>query len=191
MMFALIPESLTATMIRAYETAANDGSTPITLGLFDETSDPAVASSEIRVCTKDCTTSNTVKDTARIYLIGPTNSFMRILNNLPVTTTDGTAVLTPETSFAMQGPETPNEYTYSSNNIIYSMVKAPEKGVVTRFGIPVLKNGKFTQAEMEAGVVKYLKDGDGQDTFEIKAGDYIGGVYYDSNNSSNIVITVD
>lgn len=51
-------------------------------------------------------------------------------------------------------------------------------GTLVRNGLPMTKSARFTQAELAAGIVKYIHNGQGTtDTFILKVQDYTGGVY--------------
>lgn len=79
---------------------------------------------------------------------------------------------------AMSGPAGP--YQYSDNNIIYVLINIPAQGTLTRYGLPMIKYGQFTQAELAAGAIKYVHNGNGgSDSFKLKVQDYIGGAYPD------------
>jgi hypothetical protein len=90
----------------------------------------------------------------------------------------------------MEGPAVSDGYNYANKNIIYMLDEAPALGIITRFSIPLKRNDKFTQAEMAAGVIKYLKTGAGQDSFVIKAMDYLGGLYFADETTNTITVNV-
>lgn len=97
---------------------------------------------------------------------------------LPVTinTTDGIARLL-KSDLSFSGPS--STYNYTDNNIIYVLVTPPTDGTLTLFGLPMKRNSQFTQEELALGAVKYIANNNSgvNDSFVLKAQDYIGGVY--------------
>lgn len=110
-----------------------------------------------------------------ISLMGPIPSELILRNNTPIVVpTNGTTILSKE-HFYMAGLV--SEYNYYDHNIIYSLIDVPTNGTLTKYGLPMTKFAQFTQQELARGVIKYIHNGDGNDSFQLKALDYIGGVY--------------
>ena len=53
------------------------------------------------------------------------------------------------------------QYTYNDNNIIFIIEHLPANGTLVRNGLPMTKSARFTQAELAAGIVKYIHNGQG------------------------------
>lgn len=93
-----------------------------------------------------------------------------------INTTDGIARLL-KSDLSFSGPS--STYKYTDNNIIYVLVTPPNDGTLTLFGLPMKRNSQFTQEELALGAVKYIANNNSgvNDSFVLKAQDYIGGVY--------------
>ena len=181
---------ITGHILNAYADAGENSDTELAFALYDNSPGRFDAGTIIRLCTKDYIHSIVPTFLSYITLQGPLPSKMRLRNNKAVGSLDGKATLTPETSFAMEGPAVSDGYDYSEHNIVYMLKSLPKQGILTKYSIPMKRNDKFTQAEMSAGVIRYLKTGSGQDSFLISATDYLGGMYYTDATNTMSKITV-
>lgn len=65
----------------------------------------------------------------------------------------------------------------TSNNILYSVSEAPKFGVLVRNGLPLKPGVTFTQAEMDAGAVRYYNIfSAASDSFVLSGRDYTGSI---------------
>jgi len=111
-----------------------------------------------------------------ISLMGPIPSELILRHNEPiVVANNGITVLTKD-HFSMASYQS-SAYTYSDNNIIFSLMEVPVNGTLTKYGLPMTKFTQFTQQELARGAIKYVHNGSGNDSFQLKALDFIGGVY--------------
>ena len=63
------------------------------------------------------------------------------------------------------------------NNILYSVSEAPKYGVLVRNGLPLKEGITFTQAEIDAGAVRYYNIFSAtSDSFVLSGGDYTGSI---------------
>ena len=141
--------------------------------------------SNVQLCDKD-----NKQFSSTIELVGPFPSAITLLRNNPVAVSDGVAVLNPDSHFAMAGPAVSDGYNYADRNIIYVVKTPPAGGILTVYGIPARANSRFTQAEMSAGVVKYLRTTGTSDSFGLKVLDYLGGLYYVDGNPGILTVNV-
>lgn len=114
-----------------------------------------------------------------ISLMSAIHSELQLDVSLPVTITgsEGVALLKKE-QLSMSGNS--STYNYTDNNIIYVLFTPPVNGTLTFYGLPMKKNSQFTQEDMAMGAIKYIgRSTNLSDSFELKAQDYIGGVYSD------------
>ena len=112
-----------------------------------------------------------------ISLMSAITSELRLDVSLPVTinATNEIAILTKD-NLSMSGES--SIYNYSDKNIIYVLATPPENGTLTYYGLPLRRNNRFTQHDLAAGAIKYIgNDMVVNDSFVLKAQDYIGGVY--------------
>lgn len=110
-----------------------------------------------------------------ISLMGSIPSELQVNSSSAVTVANnGIAVLT-KNHVSMSG--TSAQYTYTDNNILFALMELPANGTLTKYGFPMIKYTQFTQEELSNGAIKYAHNGGGGDTFQLKAMDYIGGVY--------------
>jgi len=120
---------------------------------------------------------NTANYPPFISLMSAIQSELKLDVDLPITITgsEGVALLKKE-KLSMSGNS--STYNYTDNNIIYVLFTPPENGTLTFYGLPMKKNSQFTQEDMAMGAIKYIgKSTSLSDSFELKAQDYIGGVY--------------
>ena len=104
-------------------------------------------------------------------------SAMTLVRNNPIVLSGSSTALNPDNHFAMAGPVVPDGYHYTDANIIYKVKSVPAGGILTLYGVPMPVDARFTQAEMKAGMVKYLSTTGGSDNFELRVFDYLGGQY--------------
>lgn len=178
---------ITTKMMDAYTDATKSN---ITFAINE--GDYTNVSKGIRLCSKDGTLPAGVDNyTANIVVSGPIKSNMELKHNKAITLSNGVAVLTPASSFEFGAPSVSDGYNYLPENIIYMVKSLPANGYVTKYGLALGVNGKFTQAEMLAGVVKYVSKAGGSDSFELKVLDYLKGIYlYESQGEQLNYITV-
>ena len=169
---------ITGHILNAYQVATNPDTHQLAFALYDNSERQKDTGTAIRLCMKDYSTSTVPPFLSYVAMMGPIPSKMTLRNNNVITPQDGTATLTPATSFAMEGPAVSDGYDYSDKNIIYTLKVLPMKGVLTKYSIPMKSMDNFTQAEMEAGMIKYLKTGAGADSFGVSATDYTTGMYF-------------
>lgn len=113
-----------------------------------------------------------------ISLMGPIPSEMMIGNSSSVVIPNNGATVLTKDHFSMVGPQ--SQYNYADYNIMYSLMETPVNGTLTKYGLPMIKFAQFTQEELASGAIKYVHHGgNGNDTFQLKALDYLGGVYSD------------
>lgn len=155
-------------------------STQISLLVEDMSANRTAAGTQIQLCDKDNKGHYTT-----IELIGPFPSALTLVRNNPVIVSENVVSLDPDNHFAMGGPSVPDDYHYTDPNIIYAVKSAPTDGILTLYGLPMSVNSRFTQAEMRAGVVKYLRTTGTSDSFTLKVFDYLGGLY-----ASDLIVTV-
>jgi len=113
---------------------------------------------------------------AYIDITGPMTSELTVQNNLPLTCPKGKyVVITPEV-LSMAGPDpSPLNLTYTDNNIIYVVSALPQDGAITRGGLPLGVDGRFTQADIVFRNVKYFSNGNASsDSFVLQGRDYAG-----------------
>ncbi|GEM_PF-587904 len=113
-----------------------------------------------------------------IELMGPIPSEMEINSTSPVAVENNGIVTLTKEHFSMSGSPS-SQYTYTDNNILFALIESPTNGTLTKYGIPMKKYTQFTQEELSNGAIKYVHNSGGSDTFQLKALDYIGGVYSD------------
>jgi hypothetical protein len=78
---------------------------------------------------------------------------------------------------SMVGPDpSPLNLIYSDQNIIYQIKELPTDGVITKGGLPLGIDGRFTQADIDYKNVKYFNNGNStSDGFKLQGRDYAGG----------------
>ena len=163
---------ITPSVIKHYK---ND-STHINLFLEDISAGRALSAHAINLCDKD-----RFRYLSTIELTGSGPSELTLVRNNPAVVSNGKVKFNPDIHFAMVGPEVSDEgLNYKDANIIYTASRLPTNGILTVYGIPMAEYSRFSQADMRAGVVKYLRTGSGtSDSFTFKVYDYVGGVYGD------------
>lgn len=110
-----------------------------------------------------------------IALMGPIPSELEISSSNPVVVANNGVTTLTKDHISMSA--TSVQYNYTDNNILYALMEPPTNGTLTKNGLPVMKFAQFTQQEIAQGAIKYVHNGGGSDTFQLKALDYIGGVY--------------
>lgn len=115
------------------------------------------------------------KNKAFIALRGAIPSELTVAANSPLKVAANGIASLSKGNISMQGSSV--VYKYTDNNIIFSLIKLPSAGVLTKYGIPLVQFASFTQEELANGAIKYVHISGSTDSFELKAQDYIGGVY--------------
>ena len=120
---------------------------------------------------------NAYNNSAYIKLQGAIDSELQLDHNQQIKGSAGSIITLTKVHLQMSaGPNA--QYTYNDNNIIFIIEHLPANGTLVRNGLPMTKSARFTQAELAAGIVKYIHNGQGTtDTFILKVQDYTGGVY--------------
>lgn len=114
-----------------------------------------------------------------ISLMSAIPSELTLNVSVPVTI-QATAEIAPLLKENMSMSAESSTYNYEDKNIIYVLYTAPQNGTLTYYGLPMRKNDQFTQYDMAVGAVKYIgNDAVVNDSFVLKAQDYIGGVYHE------------
>ena len=189
----LVNWDITGHIMNAYEAAGENADTPLAFALYDNSQGYDDAGTTIRLCMKDYLQNTNVHSfLSYVAITGPLPSNLRLRNNNVVVVRNEMVALTPDVSFAMEGPAYNDGYNYANHNIVYILKSLPAQGILTKYSIPMKRNEKFTQAEMAAGVIKYLKKGSGQDSFAVSATDYLGGIYYadEAKNVNTITVNI-
>jgi len=151
-----------------------EGKTHLAVLTSDYSVNTTTANSALRFCDNTVIGYHTP-----IVLMGPqTPSALTLVRNNPVALSDGMATLDPDIHFAMTGPAVPDEYEYKDVNIIYE-VKNLLGGIVTFYNVPLKVGERFTQAEMSAGVVKYLLAQGASGSLVLSVHDYLDRKYDD------------
>ena len=113
-----------------------------------------------------------------ISLMGSIPSEIQLNSTSPLTVESNGITALTKNHVSMSGSST--KYKYTDNNIIYVLMTPPVYGTLTKYGLPMVKYTQFTQEELSNGAVKYVHNGTGNsDAFQLKAQDYIGGVFPD------------
>lgn len=112
-----------------------------------------------------------------ISLMGAIPSEIQLNSTSPLAVGSNSIAVLTKNHVSMSGPST--KYRYTDNNIIYVLTIVPGHGTLTKYGLPMVKYTQFTQEELSNGAIKYVHNGTGgNDTFQLKAQDYIGGVFH-------------
>ena len=114
---------------------------------------------------------------AFIDINGPLESELTIVNNIPISCLKGKNVTLTKEMLSMVGPDpSPLNLIYSDQNIIYQIKELPTDGVITKGGLPLGIDGRFTQADIDYKNVKYFNNGNStSDGFKLQGRDYAGG----------------
>ena len=176
----LYPDNLRTDVSASISNYYMRDSTHFSVLVADISANVAAAGTQIQFCTRNAAVTNN-RFYSHIELMGAFPSEMVLMRNNPVVVTDGVATLDPEIHFSM-GNRTGAAYPISDRNTIFVMKTPPANGFLTIYGIPAKVNSRFTQAQMRAGVVKYLRTTNTSDSFELKALDYLGGMYYEGDD---------
>lgn len=123
---------------------------------------------------------------AYITIHAVVESEMWIENNEPLVCNRNSFVTLTKEVLMAKGPDSAPDAdpalvpVYSDNNIFFTLLESPTEGVLTRNGLPLSKGLRFTQAELDAGVVKYYhSDKSLSDKLQLKVTDYSGGTIFD------------
>jgi uncharacterized surface protein with fasciclin (FAS1) repeats len=114
---------------------------------------------------------------AFIDITGPLETELTVVNNNPINCIKGKNVILTKEMLSMVGPDSsPLNLIYSDQNIIYLIKELPTDGVITKGGLPLGIDGRFTQADIEYKNVKYFNNGNNaSDSFKLQGRDYAGG----------------
>ena len=139
----------------------------------------AISNSQVEIHPRETSSTNlnNSPNAAYIKLQGATDSELQLDHNQIIKgSIGGIITLTKQHLQMSAGPSA--QYTYDDNNIIFIIEQLPINGTLVHNGLPIGKSAQFTQAEIAAGIVKYIHNGQGTtDTFTLKVQDYTGGVY--------------
>ncbi|MCX6309955.1 MAG: hypothetical protein NTY32_14440, partial [Bacteroidia bacterium] len=111
----------------------------------------------------------------------PLESELTVLNNTPINCAKGQNVTFTKEMLSMVGPDfSPLNLTYPDKNILYQIKELPTDGAVTKGGLPLGIDGRFTQADIDFKNVKYFHNGNSTaDSLKIEGRDYAGGTLKD------------
>lgn len=139
----------------------------------------AISTSQVEIYPRETSSTNlnNSPNAAYIKLQGAIDSELQLDHNQQIKGSAGSIITLTKVHLQMSaGPNA--QYTYNDNNIIFIIEHLPANGTLVRNGLPMTKSARFTQAELAAGIVKYIHNGQGTtDTFILKVQDYTGGVY--------------
>ncbi len=79
-------------------------------------------------------------------------------------------------------------FNYTDNNIFFELVSQPGKGVLTKNNLPLGNGVKFSQEELDKGIIKYYNSAPGEDHLIIHVTDYTKAVV---EHDTDIKITID
>ena len=139
----------------------------------------AISNSQVEIHPRETSSTNlnNSPNAAYIKLQGATDSELQLDHNQIIKGSIG-GIITLTKAHLQMSAGANAQYTYDDNNIIFIIEQLPVNGTLVRNGLPMGKSAQFTQAEIAAGIVKYIHNGQGTtDTFTLKVQDYTGGVY--------------
>lgn len=156
----------------------NNSETEVSFGL-KMLNGQAISNSQVEIYPRETSSTNlnNSPNAAYIKLQGATDSELQLDHSQIIEGSAGSIITLTKVHLQMSaGPNA--QYIYDDNNIVYVIEQLPSNGTLIRNGLPMTKSAQFTQAELAAGIVKYIHDGQGTtDTFTLKVQDYTGGVY--------------
>lgn len=139
----------------------------------------AISNSQVEIYPREISSTNfnNSPNAAYIKLQGATESELQLNHNQIIKGSMGSIITLTKEHLQMSGG--PNaKYTYDDNNIVFVIEQLPINGTLIHNGLPMTRLAQFTQAELAAGIVKYIHNGEAtSDTFILKVQDYTGGVY--------------
>ena len=160
------------------QNAYNNSETEVSFGL-KVLNGEAISTSQVEIYPRETSSTNlnNSPNAAYIKLQGAIDSELQLDHNQQIKGSAGSIITLTKVHLQMSaGPNA--QYTYNDNNIIFIIEHLPANGTLVRNGLPMTKSARFTQAELAAGIVKYIHNGQGTtDTFILKVQDYTGGVY--------------
>ena len=160
------------------QNAYNNSETEVSFGL-KVLNGEAISTSQVEIYPRETSSTNlnNSPNAAYIKLQGAIDSELQLDHNQQIKGSAGSIITLTKVHLQMSaGPNA--QYTYNDNNIIFIIEHLPANGRLVRNGLPMTKSARFTQAELAAGIVKYIHNGQGTtDTFILKVQDYTGGVY--------------
>lgn len=139
----------------------------------------SISTSQVEIYPREISSTNldNSPNASYISLQGAVDSELQLDHNQLIKgKANGIIALTKD---QLQMSASPNaKYNYEDQNIIFVIKQLPTNGTLVRNGLPMTQSAQFTQAEIAAGTMKYIHNGQGStDSFTLKVQDYTGGVY--------------
>ncbi len=116
--------------------------------------------------------SGSIPTTMFAITVTASNDVPTITTNLGLTVAEGAAA-TPITSAQLQVSDADN----AAGQLVYTITNAPTNGTLALNGTPLIANGTFTQADIDAGLLTYAHNGSetASDSFAFSVSDGAGG----------------
>ena len=129
---------------------------------------------------KNNANGSTAANPSYIEVMGPVPSKTVLVNNNPLLCKKLSSVILDAEHLKRAAAPDAGTLNLAAHNIIYSVLSGPKSGCLTLNDIPLVQGFLFSQAQIDAGIVKYYNtDSSISDFFTLRGSDYTGSIVTD------------